>query len=108
MIILWRRHIPGCPIKNRDEVRECSCPIFKEWRVGGVKYRKSMKTRNYQKALAIVRREEISGRDACDKYLEDAKARDLKDPTVYKFRLLFRQLQDFATDKVWSSFPIST
>ncbi len=35
-------------------------------------------------------------KDACDKYLEDAKARDLKDPTVYKFRLLFRQLQDFA------------
>jgi site-specific recombinase XerD len=25
-----------------------------------------------------------------------AKARELKDPTLYKFRLLFRQLQDFA------------
>jgi hypothetical protein len=49
-----------------------------------------MKTRNYQKALAIVRQEEITGirrlttspaiKDACDKYLEDAQARELKEP----------------------------
>ena len=108
-MILWRRHLPECPVKNREEMRECSCPIFKEWRIAGKRYRKSMKTRNYQKALAIVRQEEIAGikqlttspaiKDACDKYLEDALARDLKEPTLYKFRLLFRQLQDFAGDK---------
>jgi hypothetical protein len=28
-------------------------------------------------------------KDACDKYMQDAQARDLKDPTLYKFRLLF-------------------
>ncbi len=61
MILLWRRHIPQCPVKQRDEMRECSCPIFKEWRINGRKFRKSMKTRNHQKALAIVRREEIEG-----------------------------------------------
>ena len=90
-------------------MRECSCPIFKEWRVAGVKHRKSMKTGNYQKALAIIRQEEITGikrlttspaiKDECDKYIQDAEARELKEPTLYKFRLLFRQLQDFATDK---------
>lgn len=108
-MILWRRHVPGCPIKNREEVRSCSCPIFKEWRVNGRKFRKSMKTRNLQKALSIVRQEEIVGvrkpttspaiKDACDKYLQDAQARALKDPTLYKFRLLFRQLQTFAENK---------
>jgi integrase/recombinase XerD len=109
MILLWRRHVPGCSVANREEMRSCSCPIFKEWRVNGKRYRKSMKTRNYQKALAIVRKEEVDGikqltlsppiKDACDKYVKDGEARGLKEPTLYKFRLLFRQLQDFATSK---------
>jgi hypothetical protein len=68
-----------------------------------------MKTSNYQKALAIHRLEERDGikkltmsfgiKDACDRYIQDAQARDLKGPTLYKFRLLFRQLQEFAADK---------
>jgi integrase len=109
MIILWRRHIPGCPVKNREEMRECSCPIFKEWRVNGRRFRKSMKTKNYQKALSIIRQEELTGvkktttspkvMDACDKYLLDTTARGLKEPTLYKFRLLFRQLQDFSAEQ---------
>jgi hypothetical protein len=59
--------------------------------------------------LATVRREEIDGikqlatsplvKDACDKYLQDAQARELKEPTRYKFPLLFRQIQDFAADQ---------
>jgi len=36
---------------------------------------------------------------ACDKYLADAKARELREPTLYKFRLLFRQLQEFAKNE---------
>jgi integrase/recombinase XerD len=35
---------------------------------------------------------------ACDAYIDDAKARDLKPPTIYKYDLLFRQLQAFAED----------
>ena len=68
-----------------------------------------MKTCNLQKTLSIVRQEEIVGiqkittspaiKDACDKYLQDAQARALKDPTLYKFRLLSRQLQAFAENK---------
>jgi integrase len=90
-------------------MKGCSCPIVKEWRIDGKRHRMSMKTTNYQKALAIVRREEIDGikqlttspsiKDACDKYLEDAEARELKEPTLYKFKLLFRQLQGFAEDQ---------
>ena len=109
MIIPWRRHVAGCPLKNREEMRECSCPIFKEWRVNGRRFRKSMKTKNYQKALSIVRQEELTGvkktrtspevKDACDKYLLGATARGLKEPTLYKFRLLFRQLQDFSAEQ---------
>jgi integrase/recombinase XerD len=35
-------------------------------------------------------------KDACDKFISDAEARGLREPTVYKYRLVFRQLQDFA------------
>jgi integrase/recombinase XerD len=36
---------------------------------------------------------------ACEAFIQDAKARDLKEPTLYKYRLLFRQLEAFAEDR---------
>jgi integrase/recombinase XerD len=36
-------------------------------------------------------------KEACDKFIADAEARNLREPTLYKYRLLFRQLRDFAT-----------
>jgi integrase/recombinase XerD len=35
-------------------------------------------------------------KDACEKFIADAEARGLREPTIYKFRLLFRRLQEFA------------
>jgi hypothetical protein len=56
-----------------------------------------LKTTNWQKALADARQKELAGfkdkpksptiEQACDKYLEDAKARELREPTLYKFRV---------------------
>jgi integrase len=37
--------------------------------------------------------------EACEKYLADAQSRDLREPTLYKYRLLFRRLQDFAEER---------
>lgn len=36
---------------------------------------------------------------ACAAYLQDAKARELREPTLYKFKLLFRQLKEFAANE---------
>jgi site-specific recombinase XerD len=71
--------------------------------------RKSLKTRDWQAAHQLVRiweaegkREErpkpISVTDACDKFISHAEARGLREPTLYKYRLLFRQLQTFAEE----------
>ena len=67
-----------------------------------------MKTTNWQKALADARQKEMEGfkekatsptvEQACDKYLSDARARELRPPTLYKFELLFRQLKQFSKD----------
>jgi integrase/recombinase XerD len=104
-MILWRRHVAPCESADPTDPR-CGCPIYKEFRVNKKRFRRSLKTTNWQKALADARREEIGGLEekpksptieqACDAYLEDAKARELREPTIYKFKLLFRQMKDFA------------
>jgi integrase/recombinase XerD len=38
----------------------------------------------------------VTIKQACDSFEADAKARDLREPTLYKYRLLFRRLQEFA------------
>jgi len=107
-MIVWRRHVAPCESTDRTDPR-CGCPIYQEYRVNRKRFRRTLKTTNWQKALADARQKELAGfkdnsksptiEQACDKYLEDAKARELREPTLYKFRLLFRQLQEFAKEK---------
>jgi len=70
--------------------------------------RKSLRLRDWQRAQELVRRWEAEGqqiekpkpltvKEACNKFLMDAAARNLREPTLYKYRLLFRQLQEFAS-----------
>jgi integrase/recombinase XerD len=105
-MIIWRRHTAPCQSTDRCDAR-CGCPIYEEFRVSKKRFRRTLKTRNWQKALADARRKEIEGtqakresptiEQACERYIQDAKARELREPTLYKFRLLFRQLQEFST-----------
>ena len=102
---IYRRHVPPCKSTDLRDPR-CGCPIHYSHYVNGEQIRKSLHTTNWQKALADIRKKELEGfqekpksplvEHACQSYLDDAAARDLKDPTLYKFRLLFRQMQDFA------------
>ena len=97
----------------------CSCPIEKEWRINGKRFRRSMKTRNYQKALATVRREEIDGikqltsspiiKDACGKYLEDAQSAGAqKSPHYISSDCCFVSSRSSLQTRGWSSFQTST
>lgn len=102
---IWRRHVSPCESVDRRDTR-CGCPIHYDHRVNGQRIRRTLKTTNWQKALADIRQKEKEGlqektksppiEQACDAYLKDAEARELREPTLYKFRLLFRQLQNFA------------
>lgn len=106
-MIIWRRHVEPCKSGNRSDPR-CKCPIYQEFRVGKKRFRRTLKTRNWQKALQIAREEELNGlpkpksptiEQAGERFLEDAKARGVREPTLYKFRLLFQQMKTFAEDK---------
>jgi len=107
-MIIWRRHVAPCDSTDNNDPR-CGCPIYQEYRVGKRRFRRSLKTRNWQKALAEARQKEMEGfrekpksptiDQACDKFIQDAEARGLREPTLYKFRLLFKQLKAFSADK---------
>lgn len=78
--------------------------------LNGVRIHETLRTRDWQKAQGIVREWETEGEQsaepevvtivqACEVFLQDATARNLREPTIYKYRLLFRRLQEFAQSK---------
>ncbi len=108
MLTIYRRHRKAC--KQRFDgraYRRCLCPIWLDGSLNGVEIRKSLRLRDWQRAQDLVRQWEAEGqrvekpkpltvKEACEKFVADAEARNLREPTLYKYRLLFRQLQDFA------------
>jgi hypothetical protein len=54
MLVLWRRHANECPHDSRDS-RRCACPIWFDWRIGGKRIRKPMKTKDWQVAQIKAR-----------------------------------------------------
>lgn len=111
MLTIYRRHTNACPHRDQGRAyRRCRCPIWVDGFVGGREIRQSLRLRDWQKAnekvreweaqdkidkIEIEKAEPITIKAACDSFESDAKARGLREPTLYKYRLLFRQLQDF-------------
>ena len=108
MLTIYRRHRKTCKqrMEGRD-YRRCLCPIWVDGSLNGIEMRKSLRLRDWQGAQELVRKWEAEGqriekpkpltvKEVCDKFLADAEARNLREPTLYKYRLLFRQLQEFA------------
>jgi site-specific recombinase XerD len=76
----------------------------------GKRVQKSLKLRDWNRATDYVRRWDAEGdqpvkpvrttlADLQQKFLQDADARHLNTETIRKYKLLFRQLEAFATDK---------
>jgi len=109
MLILWRRHVKDCPHREKGrEYLKCQCPIWMDWRTDGPRIRRPVGTRNWQVAQRKAREWEAQGfagggktttiQEATEKFIEDAKARNLREATLYKYDLLFRQLKAFADE----------
>jgi len=110
MLTTYRRHLKNC--EHRDEgrkYRRCRCPIWVDGFLAGQEIRKSLNMRDWEKAQDTIREWEAAGElpagndgepmtidEAKKQFLADAEARKLKDKTVYKYRLLFRHLEEFA------------
>ena len=111
MLTAYRRHLKNCDHRNEGRsYRRCKCPIWVDGLIGEHDIRQSLKTRDWQKASDQIHEWESRGSveeptkenepitiaQACEEFLKDAQARELREATLYKYRLLFRQLQAFA------------
>lgn len=113
MLTVYRRHRTSC--EHREEgrkYRRCLCPIWVDGFLDGQEIRKSLNVRDWQKAQDLVRKWEVEDQvteaqkpepvtieGACEKFEVDAKARLLAGATLYKYKLLFRQLKAFANKR---------
>src|SRR5271157_115495 len=108
MLTIYRRHRKSCKqhAKGR-KYRHCQCPIWVDGTLGGTELRESLKVRDWQRAQELVREWEIENRrtsqptrkstpEAWKEFLADIEARKLNDSTVRKYKLLKRQMEDFA------------
>jgi integrase/recombinase XerD len=85
---------------------KCQCAWWVDGVIDGRRYNKSLRTRNRNAAEDCLRRLEVGEAtdppppvlltEACEKFLLDALARKLREPTLYKYRLLFRRLKHFS------------
>lgn len=110
MLSPYRRHRTNCQHrKDGREYRRCLCPIWVDGFLNGMEFRKSLRLRDWQQAQDLIRRWESENQqtssvgvqpttivEAHQEFIADAEARKLKERTIYKFRLLFRQLEAFA------------
>src|SRR5258708_7306534 len=108
MLTAYRRHLKNC--RRRDEgrsYRNCRCPIWVDGILGGAEIRESLKVRDWQRAQEIIREWEIENRrtsqltrksmqEAWKEFLADIEARKLNDSTARKYKVLNRQMEEFA------------
>ena len=109
MLTIYRRHKKGCEHRNAGrKYRRCRCPIWVDGFAAGSEVRKSLGLVDWQKAQDKVRQWESQEAEptpapepttiqlAGERFLADAEAQKLKDSTISKYRLLFKQLGEFA------------
>jgi integrase len=112
MLTIYRRHIKTCPHRSEGrKYRRCRCPIWADGFIETQEIRETLGTRNWEEAeeemLPALKAkykhaadppspEAITITQAWKEFLTDAKARNLRDPTVYKYDLLSRQMDLFA------------
>jgi site-specific recombinase XerD len=109
MLTIYRRHRKDCEHRSEGrKYRRCRCPIWVDGFLAGEEIRRSLTTADWQKAQDVVREMEATENEpqstvepiaielAGEKFLADAKARKLNESTIYKYRLLFKRIGDFA------------
>jgi len=95
MLTIYRRHIKTCARRSEGrKYRRCRCPIWADGFLGREEIRKSLNTRDWEKAQGIIREWEAEGSravqpepvtliQAWEQFAADARARKLREPTLY-------------------------
>jgi integrase len=101
MLHLFRRHTEDCKHRAKGrKYRACGCPLAVEGRLRGEYIRKALDLRNWEAAVKAVREMELNGEqavvsvnDACDRFMDDCKARGIGPAQTGKYKLLTDELK---------------
>ncbi|HUP04472.1 MAG TPA: tyrosine-type recombinase/integrase, partial [Bryobacteraceae bacterium] len=105
MLTAYRRHRATCKFKSDRASKKCRCALWADGTLEGEPYRKSLKTRSFERAQQIIRDIEdgkkpeapvITIKQAIRTFTDDLQARSRAADTIRKYRLLFTQLSAFA------------
>src|SRR3984893_9664422 len=115
MLTTYRRHKKDCAHRAEGrKYRRCKCPIWVDGFLAGQEIRKSLNTDDWQKAQDDVREWEAKGalplvigagdepvtiEQAKTDFLADAEPRKLTPSSVYRYTMLFRQVEQFTKSK---------
>lgn len=113
MLTIYRRHLKSCDHRGKGRrYRRCRCPIWVDGSIASEEIRLSLNTRNWEEAQEKVRDwESERSRPAepkdnrtsldqiCEKYLADARSRQLGAAAIYKYDLLTRQIKAFTAGR---------
>lgn len=101
MLSVYTRHSPACAKHDDLNWKRCRCPKWINGTLESGFVRKSAKTRSWEKAEEVKRRweeaesprkaEPVSIKAAVEAYLADAKARELREATLWKLETIFRK-----------------
>ena len=109
MLTIYRRHRKNCAHRNKGrKYRRCKCPIWADGFLGQREIRQSLKLRDWNKAQDQIREWEAEGKatnqadsepmtiqKAWDQFLGDCEVRNLREPTLRKYRHLKRKMEEF-------------
>jgi integrase/recombinase XerD len=112
VLTIYRRHRMDCEHRHEGrKYRRCRCPIWVDGFIGGQEIRKSLGTADWQKAQDFVREWEVQASEpkatqepitikaAGDRFIADTEAQKLKEATICKYRLLFKQMDEFSQNR---------
>jgi integrase/recombinase XerD len=112
MLTIYRRHKKKCEHRTEGrKYRRCRCPIWVDGSAGGRNVHKSLRIVDWQRAQDKVREwesreiEPLAAAEpttiqlAGERFLVDAATQNLKESTISKYRLLFKQIGAFARDR---------
>ena len=110
MLSVYTRHSAHCSKRHDPNWKRCRCPKWINGTLAGRFIRKTAQTRSWEKAEELSRQWEgaaspqkiapVTLEAAVEAYLADAKARELREATLYKLKSIFqKQLLAWAKDK---------
>lgn len=109
-INLYRRHSPDCPHFGRGQnYTKCSCPIWCYGRLNDTEIRRSVKTRDWARAVKRVEAWERAPRaakpvttlaGAIEAYIADCRVRSLAESTIESYAKTTEHLLQFSGSKL--------